>query len=179
MIGLGAAVAHYYGFPYFGVAGCGDSKMLDGQATAEAALTLMADVLSGSNLIHDLGYMESGLTGSLELLAICDDFIGWIRNFMQGFEVTEETLALDVIDEIGPNGHFIECDHTYRHFKEDWFPNLLDRQNYENWQAAGGKTLHERANEKIVAILDRSQPDILSTAVKKRIKAIIDRVKTN
>jgi trimethylamine--corrinoid protein Co-methyltransferase len=177
MIGLGPASAHFYGLPFFGLSGCSDSKVLDGQATAEVALTLMADVLCGSNLIHDLGYLESGLMGSLELLIICDEILGWIKHFMRGIEVTEETLALDLIDKIGPSGHFIDCDHTLHHFREDWYPNLFDRQNYERWLAAGGKTLNERAKEKLIEILDRPSPEILSAEIQKKIGAIIDQAK--
>lgn len=179
MIGLPAASAHFYGFPFFGLAGCGDSKVLDGQATAEAALTLMADALSGANLIHDLGYLELGLMGSLELLVICDDIIGWIRNFLQGIEVSEETLALDVIDEVGPEGHFIDTDHTLRHFREDWYPNLMDRQTYEAWEAAGGKSINVRARERVEEILNRARPEILSAGVQKKIRTIVERAEAD
>ena len=179
MRGLGAASAQYYGIPFFGLSGCSDSKMLDGQATAEAALTLMVDVLSGANLIHDLGYLESGLTGSLELLAICDDIIGWIRHYMQGIEVSEETLALDMIDEVGPEGHFIDTDHTLRHFREDWYPNLMDRQTYEAWETAGGKSINVRARERVEQILNRPQTEILSTGVQKKIRTIVERAEAD
>ena len=122
MQGLGVAQSHYYGLPFFGLSGCSDAKVLDGQATLEASLTLMADILSGSNLIHDLGYLESGLCASLQLLTICDEIIEWIKGFTNPIKVNPETLALDVIDEIGPQGHFISCDHTLRHFKENYYP---------------------------------------------------------
>ncbi len=178
MIGLGAAQAHYYGLPFFGLAGCSDSKILDGQATAEAALTLMADVLSGANLIHDLGYLESGLTGSLELLVICDEIIGWIRGFTQGIDVNEETLALDVIEEVGPDGHFMDCDHTLRHFREDWYPELMDRRNHEDWVAGGSKSLQDRVREKVDQILKDPRPQVLSAKVQKKVTAIRERAET-
>lgn len=179
MRGLGAASAQHYGIPFFGLSGCSDSKILDGQATAEAALTLMVDALSGANLIHDLGYLESGLTGSLELLAICDDIIGWIRHFMKGVEVSEETLALDVIDEVGPSGHFMDTDHTLQHFKEDWYPFLMDHRTYEGWESAGGKSITMRAREKVEQILNRPQTEILSSKIQKKIRTIVERAETN
>ena len=178
MIGLSAAYAHYLRLPFFGLAGCSDSKTLDGQATTEAALTLMGDVLSGANLIHDLGYLESGLLGSLELLVICDEIIGWIKRFMQGFKVDENTLALDEINRVGPDGHFLESDHTMRHFREDWYPQLMDRGNHENWIDAGAKTLNQRAKEKVENILESAQPQILSEEVQKKIHAIVKRAET-
>ena len=151
--GLGAAQAQFYRLPYFGLGGCTDSKVLDGQAAAEAGMTLLVDALTGANLVHDMGYMESGMTGSLELLAICDDILGWIKRFMKGVEVNDETLALDVIDAIGPDGHFLECEHTMRHYREDFYPELLDRRNYECWVDQGSKTINDRARDKIAAIL--------------------------
>ena len=151
--GLGAAQAQFYKLPYFGLGGCTDSKVLDGQAVAEAALTLLVDALTGANLVHDMGYMESGLTGSLELLAICDDLLGWVKRFMEGVEVSPETLALDLIDEIGPDGQYLECEHTMRHYREDFYPELLDRRNYENWAAQGSKSINDRAREKVGQIL--------------------------
>lgn len=175
MIGLPAAHAHYLGLPFFGLAGCSDSKTLDGQATAEAALTLMGDVLSGANLIHDVGYMESGLLGSLELLVICDEIIGWIKKFIGGFSISEETLALDEIDRVGPDGHFLDSDHTMRHFREDWYPKLMDRGNHESWMDAGAKTLNQRANEKVENILENAQSQILSKEVQEKIHAVVER----
>ena len=151
--GLGAAQAQFYKLPYFGLGGCTDSKVLDGQAVAEAALTLLVDALTGANLVHDMGYMESGLTGSLELLAICDDLLGWVKRFMEGVEVSPETLALDLIDEIGPDGQYLECEHTMRHYREDFYPELLDRRNYDNWVAQGSKSINDRAREKVGQIL--------------------------
>ena len=177
MIGLGVASAHFHGLPFFGLAGCSDSKLLDGQATAEVALTLLTDTLSGSNLIHDLGYLESGLMGSLELLVICDEILYWIKDFMKGIEVNKETLALDEIDSVGPHGHFIDSDHTFKHFREDWYPNLFDRQNYDGWLFSGSKTLNQRANEKLCEILDCSKPKILSTHLQEKIESVIHEAK--
>ncbi len=179
MRGFGAAQAHFYGLPYFGLAGCSDSKLLDGQATAEAALTLLIDALSGANLIHDLGYLESGITGSLELLVMCDEIIGWIGRFMEGMEVNEETLALDVIDEIGPDNHFINSDHTLRHFREDWYPKVIDRRNYNQWIVTGGKSLNDRLREKVEEILTSERPSVLSKEVQKKVRAVRERAEAN
>jgi len=172
MRGLGAAQAHFYGLPYFGLAGCSDSKLLDGQATAEAALTLLVDALSGANLIHDLGYLESGITGSLELLVMCDEIIGWIRRFMEGMEVNEETLALDVIDEVGPDNHFLNSAHTLRHFREDWYPEMMDRRNYGQWVEAGRKSLSDRLRNRVEEILKGDRPQVLPKDIQEKVRAV-------
>ena len=114
-----------------------------------------------------------GICGSLSLLIICDEIVGWIKRFMDPVEVTPETLALDVIDEVGPQGHFISCEHTLNHFREDFYPNLLDRRNYEQWQASGAKSIEERAKEKLDEILAQPESDHLERDVREKIESIV------
>ena len=97
-------MGHYYEVPIFGFAGVTDAKIFDQQASLEGALWVFLQALSGGNLVHDVGYVESGLTTSYDMLVCMDEVIGLVRRFMQGIEITEETLALDVIDKIGPRG---------------------------------------------------------------------------
>jgi trimethylamine--corrinoid protein Co-methyltransferase len=169
-----ASLPDYYGLPRWGLAGCSDSKAVDQQAAIEASLTLLVDVLNGCNLIHDVGYLEGGLSGSLEMLVICDEVIGWIKRLVQGLEINEETLALGLMDEVGPDGQFIDTDHTCRHFREDWYPELMDRQTYENWAAAGAKTLQERAREKVNKILENHTPPRLPAEIEQKVKAVVN-----
>ena len=72
---------------------CTDAKIFDAQAAGETALTLFEKTLNGANIIHDLGYLNSAMTGSLELVAYCDEVIEWIKRYWQPFELTEESLA--------------------------------------------------------------------------------------
>jgi trimethylamine--corrinoid protein Co-methyltransferase len=173
--GLAHAMAHYYNLPSFGLGGCSESKQVDQQAAAEAALTLMAETLGGANLIHDLGYLESGLTGSLAQLVLCDEIVGWVKHFVAPVEVSDETLALDLIDEIGPDGQFLDTEHTLAHFREHWYPTVFDRHNYDRWQAAGGKSLAERAVERVSKILAEHQPEPLPGDIARKVKAIVQR----
>lgn len=91
------ALDHYYGLPIFSLAGASDSKLVDQQAGAEAALSILTNTLGGGNLIHDLGYLESGMAYSFAQLAICDDIIGWVKAFAGGCDVNAVTLALEEI----------------------------------------------------------------------------------
>jgi trimethylamine--corrinoid protein Co-methyltransferase len=168
-------LAHYYRLPMFSFAGCSDSKVFDQQATLEGALWTLSATLSGANLIHDVGYIESGLTTSFEMLVVSDEVISWVKRFMQGVEINEETLALDVIDQVGPGEHFLGEDHTLRHFKENWYPKLFDRGNYDSWMEEGKKTLGQRANEKVREILEAHVPEPLPGETQRRIAAIIER----
>lgn len=166
---------HYLDLPMFALGGCSDSKVVDQQASIEAALTLMTEALCGSQIVHDLGYLESGLTGSLAQLVICDEILNWISHFIRGVDVSDTALALDLIDEIGPDGNFLECDHTYEHFRERWYPKLFERDNFDGWQAKGGQTLAERAAARVEQILASHQPETLPEDTIEKIEAIIRR----
>ncbi len=170
-----AELAHYYGLPVFGLAGDSDAKVPDQQAAAEAALSMLIEALYGVNLIHDVGYLESGKCNSFEQLVICDEIINYIKRFMQGLEVSEETLALNLIHEVGHQGDFLSTEHTMRHFREDWYPDLFDRNNFERWQAAGSKTLRQKARERVNEILAEHQPEPLPPDVQRRIDEIVNR----
>jgi trimethylamine--corrinoid protein Co-methyltransferase len=165
----------YYNLPAFSTGGCSDSKLLDEQAIMEATLSLFYATLRGGNMIHDLGYIESGLTGSLELVAICDENVSWIKASMKGLEINEETLALDVIHEHALSGDFLGTEHTVRHVREDWQPRLIDRHNYEQWMRGGGMSMRERARVKIDEILRTDPRHILPIDVERRIKTITEK----
>jgi len=166
---------HFLGLPMFALAGCSESKTVDQQAGIEAALTLMTDALCGGNIVHDLGYLESGLTGSLAQLVICDEILSWLEHFVQGVEISDETLALDLIDEVGPDGQYLDSDHTLKHYRERWYPDLLDRDNYDGWLEKGGKTLAQRATGRVTRILGGHTPELLPHVAVEGIRAIVER----
>jgi trimethylamine--corrinoid protein Co-methyltransferase len=174
-----ADMAHYLKLPMFGTCGCSDSCLPDEQAGIEAALSIAMTAMSGPNLNHDVGYIEYGSTASLEYLVMCDDIIGMARRLTRGIEVNDETLALDVIDKVGPGGHFLAEEHTFRHFKkESWFPSLINRQRYEMWELSGRKTLTEAANEKVRDIIENYEPEPLPKDIQKKIRAIVERAES-
>jgi trimethylamine--corrinoid protein Co-methyltransferase len=172
---IGQELAHLYELPMFALGGCSDSKLVDQQAGIEAALTLMTNLLAGSHLVHDLGYLESGLSGSLAQLVICDELIGWLCRSVSEVEITDETLALDLIDEVGPDGNFVDTDHTLAHFRGRWYPSLLERYDYESWLARGGQDLGQRAAARVDEILEEHQPEPLTTAVRRRLRDVVRR----
>lgn len=169
-------MAHYYGIPIFGLGGCSDAKMPDQQAAAEMSLSLLTETLAGSHLVHDVGYLEGGLTNSLEMIVMADEIIHWIKRFMQGVVVDEETLAVDQIDKVGLDDDFLALDHTNAHFREDWYPSLLNRKNHQDWKDAGGLSLRQRAKERIEKILAEHEPEPLPEDMAKKIQELIDSV---
>ncbi len=171
--GIMQSMARFYGLPMFSLGGASESKAVDQQAAAEASLSLLFETLTGSDLIHDLGYLESGLTFSFSQLVICDEIVNWIKAFTKDVEVNEETLALDVIEEVGPEGNYLKTKHTLKHYKDRWYPNLFERDTYDSWIAKGGKTLVERAAEKINHILSEHETEPLPDKIKANLKRIV------
>ncbi len=148
-----ASLLHWYGLPMWTLGGVTESKLPDQQAAAEAALTIMADAVAGGHMIHDIGFMESSFTGSLTQLALCDDVIGWVKSFLAPVEITEEELALDVIDAVGPSGTYLAHKHTRRHARDRWQPRVFDRASWGAWNKAGCKDATTRAAEVVDEIL--------------------------
>ncbi|MGD2163293.1 MAG: trimethylamine methyltransferase family protein [Anaerolineales bacterium] len=167
-------MAHYYGLPIFGLAGASDSKQPDEQAAAEAAFSLLLETMAGAHLVHDVGYLEGGLTNSLEMIVMADELIAWVKQFMQEVRVDEETLALDVIDQIGFDDDFLGADHTHELFRADWYPELYDRQNHEAWNAGGAKTFRERARDKVQQLIESHQVKPLPEEMVIELRSIIE-----
>ncbi len=152
-------VARVLGLPMWSTGGCTDAKVVDQQAAAEASISIAMAGLSGANLVHDVGYTDSGMTGSLQMLVMCDEIIAMVKRVLSGIEVTAEALAVDVIDAVGPGGNFIGEEHTVRRYrKECFFPELADRSNIENWRAGGATTMGERIEQRVKEILATHEP---------------------
>jgi trimethylamine--corrinoid protein Co-methyltransferase len=170
-----ADVAQYTKIPLFCTAGCSDSPAFDEQATVEATFSILVNALSGGNLIHDVGYIEYGSTGSVEMMVLSNEVIAMAKRFIRGIEVNDDTLAVNVTQSVGPGGHFLEEEHTTRFFrKELTFSDLITRQRYDAWKAGGGKTLGQRVHERAVEVLEGHRVEPLPASALKHIRAIVD-----
>ena len=169
-------IAHSVKIPMFSTAGCSDAKVLDEQAAAEAAFSIVAAGLSGANLIHDVGFLASAMIGSHEMVVLSDELIGMAKRFLSGIEVNEETLALEVLREAGPGGNFLCNDHTAKHFRRElWFPRLMDRLRYSAWKEAGCPTLGDRLRERVREILATHKVPPLDGALEAEIENMLRR----
>ncbi len=173
--GMAEALGHFYDLPLFTLGGSSESKIVDAQAGIEAALSMLIGAMSGGHLFHDLGYLESGLSGSLAQLAICDEIAGWIASFMRPVEISDETLALDLIDQAGPDGQFLKFPHTRRHMRERWYPTLFDRDLHSGWLARGGQSLTERAAHRVTQLLAAHAPEPLDPAAAEAVHRVVER----
>ncbi len=157
-----AEMARYYNLPSWGYAGCSDSCILDEQAAADATASVMTALLSGQNLVHDIGYLESGLTTSPEMILYSDEIIGRMKVFAAGMALDNESLALDLIDEVGPGGTFLTSDHTFRHFRDFWQPRFFSRRRRDQWTSEGSLRMGDRIREKVISIMETHRPAALS-----------------
>lgn len=161
--------------PEYETAGCSDAKMFDEQAAMEAAINIATAGLVGGNMIHDVGYLEQGLTSSMEMMVASDEIIDMVKRILRGIPVTDGTKALDVMEDIGPGGHYLEHDHTYHRFKaEIWRPKLIDRLNWENWEKAGSKTYRDRVHDRVIQILETETEPLLDEVMYKELRRICE-----
>lgn len=171
-----AAITEVYkwlGFLNASPAGCSDSKVVDEQAASESVMSIYNSLMAGTNLIHHIGSLDGGLTGSLASLVMCDEIIAMVKQIAKGVEVTDETLALDLLNEVGPGGEFLSHDHTYQHFREWFQPTIIDRSNFEIWKEGGSKTYNDRLEPEVDRILETHQPEPLDDALTQEMKKII------
>jgi len=168
-----AELSRYYGLPVFGTGAATDSKVVDAQAGAEYASSLLVAALAGTNLIHDIGYLDSGLTGSLESILLSAEQIRWVKQFIAGIEVSEETLALQVIADVGPGRQFLEHDHTLKHLRRTmWVPYVTDRGGYDAWIAGGSKDYATRAREYARQLVRSHRPQALASSVETSLREL-------
>jgi len=169
-----AQLAHYYDLPSEICGGCSDSKVPDAQAAYERTLTLVPAILAGPDIVCGMGGLEAAKTMAPELLIIDNEILEGILRLIQGFEVNDDTLALDIIRKVGHGGHYLGERHTLDHFlKEHWIPQISDRRTYDAWKKEGGKSSHEVAKEKAKEILATHKPEPLPKDVQKEISQIL------
>jgi trimethylamine--corrinoid protein Co-methyltransferase len=154
MVAALAQMAQHYRLPFFGTAGCSDAKFPDPQAAAEAAFSCLASALVGANLVHDSGWLDHGSLASPAHMVLVNEILHMVEHFMSGLPVTDETLALDLIDKVGPGGHYLEEQHTYDHFRDVWYSDLFDRDILDEWRAQGEKQFGERLREKTERVME-------------------------
>ncbi|WP_327053964.1 trimethylamine methyltransferase family protein [Halomicrococcus gelatinilyticus] len=155
-VSFAGQMARHYGIPSRAGGGLTDAKTMDDQQGSEAMLQLLTTMTSGINyVLHAAGVLDSYSTASPEKFVLDCDRIRYVQRFVEGFDVDEETLALDLIEEVEPGQHFLNKRHTLEHSKSEFLiPEVYDRDSYDNWESAGEKTAYELAHERVEELLD-------------------------
>jgi trimethylamine--corrinoid protein Co-methyltransferase len=171
-----AQMARYYEIPSAGGGILSDSKSLDTQMGYEKALTGVIPALAGLNLTCGMGLIASENTMSPEGLVIDDEIVSIVKKIISGIEVTDETVALDLMKKVGPKGSFLTERHTLEHFKREiWIPKITDRTFPDIWVKAGARDLWVKAKEESEKILKEYEVPPLSKDIKAKMMEIAKR----
>jgi trimethylamine--corrinoid protein Co-methyltransferase len=139
---------------------------------------VLVALLCKTNLNHDVGYLEAGLAFSPEYLVLADEIIAQSRQFTQGVDISPESLAVSVVNDVGPGGEFMSHEHTLANWRSLWVPQLFDRQRLDPWQEKGAKDLNARVREKTVAIMNEHKVEPLPASVDAKIDRILEKATT-
>lgn len=169
-----AQLCRWWGLPSVGMSFGGDSKDADEQAALEAGFYGFGTVLGGVDLVFDAGCVEGGLLFSPELLVISDELVGMTRAAVEPIEVSDETIALDVIRAVGPGEVFLGEDHTLEHFRELWTPQMLSWEGRKEWSEAGAKTLRTRARDRVFDVWQTHEVPQLPDEVLQGMRRIVE-----
>lgn len=168
----------YYEIPCRISGALSDSKMMDSQAAYESAITIaMAQMAGGNFILHAAGIIDTYNTTSYEKLVIDNEVLGMMRRIDQGVVVNEETLAYDVIEEVGPGGVFLVEKHTLDHFRDEFYrPALSDRNAFGQWTANGAEPIEKVANRKWKEILASYEEPTLPADVDAALKKYMENI---
>jgi len=169
-----ARLAQYYQLPCGVGGGMSDSKIPDAQAAYETAVGALTAALAGANIIFGPGGLDQLLTFDYAKLMMDVELIAMVTRVVQGIDVTDASMAVDVIQQVGPCGEFISHDHTYHHMREISQNRLFDRNLRDGWVAAGGKILTDRAYEEAQRILRHHRPKPLPKGAAEEMHGIVE-----
>jgi len=172
-----AQVLQGYGVPHAIHGSTTRSNALDAQVGYETGMLNLFSALSGADIVIEAtsSALENTETSYPEQAIIGDEICSFINRILRGIEVNQETLALDVIREVGAGGEFLTHSHTMEHFKhEQWDAQLGNRIRRESWEDAGSKDIQARAKDKLKEILSTHQPKPLDPDVQKKLQEIVE-----
>ena len=173
-----AQMARFYGLPSRSGGAVCDAKYPDAQAAYESMTSLLTARFSGINFVlHSAGILDSYNCMSYEKFIIDDEMCGMVKRLERGYDVNPDALALDVIREVGPGGHFLDKDHTLDHFRNEFYqPQLSNREDFVSWQTSGSPQSIETANRKYKEILATFEAPDLAPDVDKELLSFIEKL---
>ncbi|MDX1523269.1 MAG: trimethylamine methyltransferase family protein, partial [Anaerolineae bacterium] len=165
---VGGQMARRYGLPYRASGGLTNSQSADAQAAYESQWTMWPAMLAHTNImLHGAGWLEAGLVASYEKFIIDAEALAMFCHFLNDFPITNDSLAVEAIAEIGPGGHHFGTTLTQANYKTAFYdPALASREGFEQWQASGGQDALQRAGKLWPRILDAYQPPPLDPAIR-------------
>jgi trimethylamine--corrinoid protein Co-methyltransferase len=173
-------VGKFYGFPVYINAGLTDSKKVDAQAGLETGITLSLGIASGADIFGHMGICGMDQGTSLDMLVMQAEIISYLENANRIIDFDDDSFVTDLINEVGPKGTFLNKRHTAKNIrKELWFPNLLDRKNYDNWLKSDSTDMEQRCRIRKEELLAKHEPAPLSDDIEKDLEKIVKNAKKN
>ena len=174
----GGQLARRYGLPYRS-SNANASNTVDAQAAYESEMSLWGAVMGHANIVkHAAGWIEGGLCASFEKVILDAELLQMMAEFLQPIEVTEATLGLEAIAEVGPGGHFFGAAHTMARYESAFYsPILSDWRNFETWEEAGAETATIRANTLYKKLLADFEPPPLDPGTREELSAFVEKRK--
>ena len=152
-------MADFYGVPAWYGAGATTAKEPGIQSAYENALAMFMAYANGADVTFGTGLLDGSRILCLENMVVDDEIIGMVKRILSGIEVSEETLAVELIKKMGFNGNYLFDNHTRAHVRELWQARLGETGNYDGWKNAGGRSTTEKAQERVVEILAAPAPE--------------------
>jgi trimethylamine--corrinoid protein Co-methyltransferase len=168
-------IAKSYGLPVYVNVGLGDSNLVDAQAGLDKGMTFLLGALAGGDLLGHMGIAGADQGASLPQLVVDDEMIAYVKRVLRGFKVDEGTMAVDLIEEVGHHGNHLAQPHTAQHFRTElWTPTIFERSPWDSWMGQKGRSLVERAAEKVQNILGAHQPEPMDEAMEQEVDSIVE-----
>ena len=166
-------MGRHYGLPVYINVGLTDSKRPDAQAGLEAGMTLALGAAAGADIFGHMGISGVDQASSLDMLALQNEIIGYVESTLRTIDFSDDAFGLDVIEQAGPGGSFIDKPHTAERFRRElWFPKLLDREFYQAWHDAGAMTTERRVRRQVEEILAAHEVEPVSKELDKALNDI-------
>jgi len=166
-------MATRYGLPSWSYGPTSDSKTIDAQLGVEYGLAALLGVLSRATLLHDVGYLESGMQSSCEALVLGHDLRGFAEEIADGLLIDDDALAVDEIRAVGPGGSHLSRKMTRRNYRRFWHSDLLDQSRHEAWVASGAQTLEERLRSRTRELTEAAPSYHLPTDARRELARIL------
>jgi trimethylamine--corrinoid protein Co-methyltransferase len=172
-------MARHYGLPVYINVGLTDAKVPDAQAGVEKGTSLLAGALAGADTFGHCGICGTDHAGSLVWLYLDNEVMDYVKRIVRGFEVNADTLATEVVRQVGPGGNYLAEEHTVEHFrKELWLPGMAwTRESWDAWAAGGNLSMAERIKDEVKRILDSHKPEPLEAETAKQVDSIVEAAK--
>lgn len=176
MVVATAQMARYYGLPSRGGGSLTDSNCVDAQAGFESMFGLLTAVNSGIDFVlHGAGILSSYLAFSYEKFVLDDELCGLVRHFRQGIKVSPDTLAYEVMINVGTEGHFLLEPHTVQRCRNEfWQPNISYRNGLESWLLDDRPHVSQRAKQRWQQLLDEHQDPPLDSTVRRQLEKYVN-----